>query len=599
MCGIAGILSTHLDLALVDKLIFTMQKSLQHRGPDDQGVYCSANLPVALAHTRLSILDLSPAGHQPMRSDDGRYWITFNGEIYNFRELRGQLESQGDIFYTGTDTEVILRLYQRYGTACLDKMRGMFAFAIWDQEEKSCFIARDPLGIKPLYYWQSGSQLIFASELRALMASGLPPRELSAEGLYGYFVSGSVPEPLTLVENVYCLPAGNWLRWKQGELTQQRYWDIHFSADKVLIEDAGNIVRSALIESVQNHYASDVPVGVFLSGGIDSTALVALSRQFYQGSLNTYSIAFEDPKWNEGDLARRVSQIFDTHHTEHVLTATEGCDLFPKFLKALDQPSIDGFNSFCVSQIAHSHGQKVVLSGLGGDELFGGYPSFKQLPKMLRWGRWAKQLDPFSQKLVTYLSQSAPSLKWRRIGDYLQQPSSLSSAYRSLRGIFSHTEAIALVQQFLPGADLNDSFWTTHTRSNHQPSLADDISELELSCYMRNQLLRDSDVMSMACGLELRVPFVDRVLIEKISGIPSAQRLAYGKQLLVQAVPEIPDWIVNRPKRGFSFPFDQWFSDEWSDLNAGFSCPEGISLVPWYRRWSLTVLQYWLQEVLT
>ncbi|MGC1309751.1 MAG: asparagine synthase (glutamine-hydrolyzing) [Phormidesmis sp.] len=595
MCGIAGIFSTQLDKSQLEKRISSMQRSLRHRGPDDQGSYVSAAAPIALAHTRLSILDLSPAGHQPMSSPDGRYWITFNGEIYNFQALRTQLEAKGEAFYTQTDTEVILRLYHHYGEACVQQMRGMFAFAIWDQQMQRGFIARDPLGIKPLYYWQSGSQLVFASELRSLMASGLPARELSPEGLYGYLVSGSVPEPYTLVEGVRCLPAGSHLHWQDGEVKEQLYWTVRFGVDKSTVEEAGDRTRSALLDSVKAHYTSDVPVGVFLSGGIDSTAIVALSRQAYQGPLRTYSIALEDPDWNEGDLAKRVSQTFNTEHVEHVLTAAEGQALFPDFLKVLDQPTIDGFNSFCVSQVAHRHGQKVVLSGLGGDELFGGYKSFKTLPNLLGWGHWAKRVKIPGSPIANYLSQSGSSGKWRRFGDYLQQPTSLPRAYQSFRGIFSHSEALSLLQHFMPGVTFSPSLHS-HTLSS-QPSLADSISELELSQYMRNQLLRDSDVMSMACGLELRVPFVDRLLLEEISTIPSTQRLAYGKQLLVKAVPEVPEWIVNRPKRGFQFPFDEWFSQGLGDPIKDSTFPKEITMTRWYRRWSVTVLQYWLQEV--
>jgi asparagine synthase (glutamine-hydrolysing) len=597
VCGIAGILSTHLDPELVSERISVMKQAIRHRGPDGEGIYLSDNAPIALAHTRLSILDLSPSGHQPMATSNGRYWITFNGEIYNFGELRAQLEGEGEAFSSGTDTEVLLRLYQRYGKTCLDKLRGMFAFAIWDQQEQSCFIARDQMGIKPLYYWQSGSHLVFASELRSVMASGFPDRQLSPQGLYGYFVSGSVPEPYTLVKNVFCLPAGTWLYWQGGRLMQQHYWTIRFGEDASCVVDARDRVRQAVMNSIKAHYTSDVPVGIFLSGGIDSTAIVALSRQVYQGSLHTYSIALEDPDRNEGDLARQLAQKFDTHHVEHLLTAEEGRRLFPKFLDALDQPSIDGFNSFCVSKVAHDHGQKVVLSGLGGDELFAGYKSFEKLPQMLEWGRWAKRLNPVSKKFAAYLSKSGPSSKWRRIGDYFQQPSSLPAAYQSFRGIFSHREAILLLEQYLPDTDLSASLYLFPVVN--QPSLADNISELELSCYMRNQLLRDSDVMSMSWGLELRVPFVDRILLEEISDIPAVQRLAYSKQILVEAVPEVPGWIVNRPKRGFRFPFDHWFSNSWSDLAGEVSCPNAISLDPWYRLWSLIVLQHWLQEVLT
>ena len=271
MCGIAGILTKTEIQNNLETLMLRMQTALQHRGPDDQGIYISPNRQVAFAHTRLSIIDLSTAGHQPMSTPDGRYWITFNGEIYNFRQLRHELETKGEQFHSQTDTEVILKLYQHQGAECVKHLRGMFAFAIWDNQEQTCFIARDPLGIKPLYYWQSGSTLVFASELRAILASKLPKIDLNPQGLYGYLVSGSVPEPYTLIEGIHCLPAGHWLHWRSDKFIQQQYWQIDFTPETISHTEAQEKVRKALIDSTEHHFISDVPVGIFLSGGIDSS----------------------------------------------------------------------------------------------------------------------------------------------------------------------------------------------------------------------------------------------------------------------------------------------------------------------------------------
>jgi asparagine synthase (glutamine-hydrolysing) len=381
MCGIAGILTKNGDQNDLEILIQRMQKVLQHRGPDDQGIYIAEDRQVAIAHTRLSILDLSPAGHQPMSTADERYWITFNGEIYNFQELRRQLIAQGEKFNSHTDTEVILKLYRKFGANCVHHLRGMFAFAIWDDHEKTCFLARDPLGIKPLYYWQSGSTFVFASELKSILSTGLPSISMSLEGLYGYLISGSVPEPYTLIEGIHCLAAGHWLRWEAGQIAQHQYWQIQFTPEAITQPEAVQKVRGALMDSIEHHFVSDVPVGIFLSGGIDSTAVVALARQTQQNELRTYSIAFEEPEWNEGDVASKVAHTFGTDHTEYKITAALGRELFPQYLAALDQPSIDGFNTFCVSQLARKDGTKVVLSGLGGDELFGGYLSFQRVDR--------------------------------------------------------------------------------------------------------------------------------------------------------------------------------------------------------------------------
>ncbi|MGB3207525.1 MAG: asparagine synthase (glutamine-hydrolyzing), partial [Crinalium sp.] len=477
MCGIAGILTLGNYQDSLPNLIERMQDALQHRGPDDRGIYISGDRQIALAHTRLSILDLSPAGHQPMSTADGRFWITFNGEIYNFRELRSNLISQGENFSSQTDTEVILKLYQRLGVDCVQHLRGMFAFAIWDDLEKTCFIARDHLGIKPLYYWQSNSTLVFASELRTVLASSLPSINLSSSGLYGYLVSGSVPEPYTLIEGIHCLEAGNYLYWKAGNLTQKCYWQINFTAESISIPEAKEKVRAALIDSIQHHFISDVPVGVFLSGGIDSTAVVALASQTQTEQLRTYSIAFEENEWNEGETAQKVANTFDTEHTEYKITASLGRELLTQFLDSIDQPSIDGFNTFCVSQIARQNGTKVALSGLGGDELFGGYKSFQQVPRMVRLHQQLQAIKPITLGVGKGLEYWGKSAKLKRLGDFLQQEPNSVAAYRSFRGIFSHSEACSITSRYL---DTN----TVETRNfaslqlENQPSIEDEVSLL-------------------------------------------------------------------------------------------------------------------------
>jgi asparagine synthase (glutamine-hydrolysing) len=596
MCGIAGILTHKAISEHLNQAIRAMQATLNHRGPDDQGRFISASGQAGLAHTRLSILDLSPAGHQPLSTPDGRYWISFNGEIYNFQSLRSQLKAQGVTFQSHSDTEVLLRLYERDGSACLHHLRGMFAFAIWDDWEKTAFLARDPLGIKPLYYWQSGSTFVFASELRALLASGLPQKQLSPPGLYGYLTTGSVPEPYTLIDQIYLLKAGHWLQWQAGTIQQQSYWQIDFSPQAIAPTDAVAKTRSALLDSVQHHFVSDVPVGVFLSGGIDSTALVALARQTQLGQLHTYSIGFEETQWNEADLAKRVADHFGTVHTEHTVTASVGRALLPQFLSAVDQPSIDGFNTFCVSKIARDAGMKVVLSGLGGDELFGGYKSFQTVAQMARWGQKYKSLQAISQPLGWSLERWSHSSKLRRLGDFLQAEPSVSAAYQRFRGVFSHREACQILRDYWPDLKALGPR-ATAPFSQSFASTADEISWLELSRYMRNQLLRDSDVMSMYCGLELRVPLVDRQLLESIATIPSSLRLQLGKKLLTQAVPEIPSWIIDQPKRGFYFPYEQWMQNEWQDYLLTAPMPRQIPLSPWYRRWSLVVLHHWWQQI--
>ena len=592
MCGISGIIRLNPHDNHVEKKIKRMQTALQHRGPDDAGICISTDQQAALAHTRLSILDLSPAGHQPMSTSDGRYSITFNGEIYNFQQLRQNLIDQGEKFHSQTDTEVILKLYQRIGADCVHHLRGMFAFAIWDDWEKTCFLARDPLGIKPLYYWQSGTTLVFASELRAVLASGLPGVNLSPEGLYGYLTTGSVPEPYTLIADIHCLAAGHWLYWQNGNITKKQYWQINFTPGEISPAEAREIVRTALVDSIQHHFISDVPVGIFLSGGIDSTTILALATQTQQSQLSTYSITFAESEYNEGELAQKVANHFGAKHTEYQVTASFAKDIFPNFLTAIDQPSIDGFNTFCVSKVAHDHGMKVVLSGLGGDEIFGGYQSFQKVPQMVSFSKNIKFLPLLRRGFGVGLAHWGTSPKMKRFGDFLRHPPTFASAYGSFRGIFSHQEALTIVQQLF-----GESLIYQQQLDSNQNTPENEVSFLELSRYMRNQLLRDSDVMSMNWGLELRVPFVDQALLEAVAPIPSSIRLQQGKKLLTQAITEVPDWVVNKPKKGFSFPFENWMDSEFGDYFQNSNMPINVSLTSWYRRWSLAILKHWWESV--
>ncbi|MFN5989077.1 MAG: asparagine synthase (glutamine-hydrolyzing) [Dolichospermum sp.] len=652
MCGIAGVIKLNTDDGSLEAKIEKMQTSLKHRGPDDAGIYISTDKQAALAHTRLSILDLSAAGHQPMSTTDNRYHITFNGEIYNFQELRENLISQGEKFHSQTDTEVILKLYQKIGFNCVQHLRGMFAFAIWDDLEKTCFLARDPLGIKPLYYYQLGTTLVFASELRAVLASGLPAINMSVEGLYGYLTTGSVPEPYTLITDIHCLPAGNWLYWHNGNTTKKQYWQISFTPEAISPPEAEEIVRKALLDSIQHHFISDVPVGIFLSGGIDSTTILALATQTQKSQLSTYSIAFAESEFNEGELAQKIANHFGAKHTEYQVTSSFAKSILPDFLAAIDQPSIDGFNTFCVSKVAHDHNMKVVLSGLGGDEIFGGYKSFQKVPQMVEWGKKLNRLPFLRTGLGLGLERWGTSPKIKRLGGFLKQPPTFASAYNTFRGIFSHQEACMIINQLSISIPILPPLVPPYQGGKPEPESSslplspfqegkpestpilpplvppyqggkpesessslplargglgwgstpeDEVSFLELSGYMRNQLLRDSDIMSMNWGLELRVPFVDKTLLETVAPIPSNIRLAQGKKLLTQAITEIPDWVINRPKKGFSFPFENWMNSEFGDyfdnVHQNLNIPLNIPLNPWYRRWSLAILNHWWEQI--
>ncbi|MEI8198142.1 MAG: asparagine synthase (glutamine-hydrolyzing), partial [Phycisphaerae bacterium] len=358
MCGIAGIVRREDPRAPLRAPLQRMQAALRHRGPDDAGLYQSAvsldGWQCGLAHTRLAILDLSAAGHQPMASPDGRFHITFNGEIYNFRELRAQLIAAGESFHTETDTELLLRLYLLRGPDCLRDLAGMFAFAVWDAQEQSLFLARDPLGVKPLYFCIVGSTLAFASELRSLLAADLLPRRLSARALTGFLLYGSVQESPTLIAGASLLPAGCWLQWRGGRIREQRYYDVQFQLPATTPDrDAVAATRVALVDSVRRHFVSDVPVGIFLSGGVDSTALVALARHIGVSKIRTFSLAFSNHALDEGDLAASTALHFGTEHHVWRLEEVEAKLLLQQYWNSVDQPSVDGFNTFCVSKWAH------------------------------------------------------------------------------------------------------------------------------------------------------------------------------------------------------------------------------------------------------
>lgn len=590
MCGIGGILIPPAsELHELGGALSRIQNALRHRGPDDSGEFISPSRRAGLVHARLSILDLSPAGHQPMISADGRFTIVFNGEIYNYRALRDTFAAGGVRFTSNSDTEVLLHLYAARGPDCVKELRGMFAFAIWDEREQTCFLARDPLGIKLLYFANRPDGFVFASELRAVLASGLVPRKLDPAGVAGFFQTGTVPEPGTLIEGVKCLGAGCSLVWKAGEVKQQQFWSVQFEAGNADVREAGKTVREALLDSVRHHFVSDVPVGVFLSGGIDSTAVLALSRAVGQSDLRTFSISFDDPKFNEGDLAARTAKEFGTRHADLRLSAVMGRELFQQFLPHLDQPSIDGFNTFTVSKFAHDQGMKVVLSGLGGDELFGGYPTFQKVPQMVRL---ASALGPVRPLATAILERNAkPQL--RRLGNFFRHDVNLPAAYRAYRGVYTIDEARALAVMFCGGSA--DAVCMTWPAMRSQPTNEDCVAELELTAYMRNQLLRDSDVMSMAWGLELRVPFVDRVLVESLAKIPASVRLRAGKKLLLEAVPEVPEFIWNRPKRGFLFPFEQWLAGDWKEMFESSVRRSGTRAQTWYQKWSVFVLERWCE----
>ncbi len=516
MCGIAGIVAGQYDASLLQERLQSMHQLMRHRGPDGEGMYVDADGSAALAQNRLAIIELSDAGRQPMSTSDGRFTIIFNGEIYNYPALRATLLDRGVALRGHSDTEVILNLFAIEGRQCVDRLNGMFALAIWDRERRSLFLARDPLGIKPMYVWQHGAALAFASEIRALLAAGFSPPRLCIDALAGLLLWGSVPEPATLIDGIRVLPAGHTALFSAGEFSTQPYWKPDCDVPPMEPDRAVAETRAVLLDSVRRHFVSDVPVSIFLSGGIDSTSILSLARQAGMSQLNTFCISFDDDAYNEGDVASQTARHFQTQHVDWRLTADQGKQLVAQFLTAIDQPTTDGFNTFCVSKLAHDHGAKVVLSGLGGDELFGSYPSFKRIPQLLAWHR---RLGPARRVAASVIEAATRKPQRRRLAHFLRSDGSMLQAYWAMRGFFQPSEVQTLVRHYTDcDYQFNPKLFDDASGANRP--MGDWISRLELTRYMKNQLLRDSDVMSMHWSMELRVPFVDRLVVDALGASP-------------------------------------------------------------------------------
>jgi len=630
MCGIAGILVRKGRLA--PELLERATNSLAHRGPDDSGtVILHEDLPVptdiGLGNRRLAILDLSPLGHQPMRDPETGNWMVYNGEIYNFQEIRQELEKEGVTFRSHSDTEVLLKAYGRWGGSCLARMRGIFAFALWDARQHRLILGRDPMGIKPLYYYASDRHFLFASEIRTLLGTGLVPRQLDHAGLLNYLTFGSLYDPITLLEGVQNLRPGHFLEWENGEIREQMYWDL---APQPSAANGGQALSRAqaeeelhalLDESVRMQMVSDVPVGVFLSGGIDSSSLAGiLSRSGLQ--ISTFSIVFSEADYSEAEYSRAVAKKFGTDHHELLVSQQDALAAIPAALQAMDQPSIDGFNTFLVSQHTRAAGVKVALSGLGGDELFAGYSTFRTVPRMERFANWWRHVPMVARApLAGIFSRLMPDTdKNRKLSELARANGHLLHPYFLSRMLFTPERCAALLRNPDPQASVRaEAGLAQNLRQTVGMDPINRVSYLESRCYMLNTLLRDSDVMSMAHGLEVRVPLIDHYLAKKLLAMPGAWKLddRTPKPMLVGALKgALPDEIVYRHKLGFTLPFEHWLRGEMraevegtlrryeSGPLASVINPQAVSQVwqgflqgraSWSRPWSLYVLQRWCE----
>jgi asparagine synthase (glutamine-hydrolysing) len=563
VCGIFGYLSADPDLDEA-RVLDEALAALHHRGPDDRGLHRArhGDHRLGLAHTRLAIIDLSPGGHQPMSTDDGRFTVVYNGELYNFMELRRELEGLGETFRSASDTEVLLKAYARWGPEALSRFRGMFALAIWDDREGSLFLARDRLGVKPLYYVEGERGFAFASEVRALLRTGFAERRLSRRALASYFAFGAVSGPDTILEGVRSLLPGRWLLWKGGAVAPTdgaEYWRIPVIEEQGA-SFAGEVaaIRPILEDAVRLRMIADVPVGVFLSGGIDSSAVVALATRASETPVHSFTVTFDEERYSEAPYAAEVARRYGCDHHRVHFPAARAIGELDRALRALDQPSVDGVNTYFVSEAAREAGLTVALSGLGGDEVFAGYPNFR-LFGQLRAAARAANLLPSALHRAIGLAGAAERVpqKLRKVSHLLAGDGSAAATYAALRAMFTPDERSALTV----GLEDHGSSGVSCPADIERLSPVNAYSALELSNYLRDTLLRDADAMSMAHSLEVRVPLLDHVLIERVMRVPGALKIGSegNKPLLTAAVPALPEAATGRRKMGFTLPYDAWF----------------------------------------
>ena len=533
-------------------LVSDMCDLLKHGGPDDEGIYSSEDGRLVLGNRRLALLDLSAAGHQPMQYE-GRYRITYNGEVYNFKELRESLKSLGHHFETNTDTEVVIAAYSRWGTQSFSMLKGMFALAIWDSTEQELILARDAAGMKPLYYTREEHAISFASEIRALKI--LPGINIPNENWRVYLMAyGHVPEPVTTLSNVYPLPKGCFLKYNTATLgfTIQQFK--HYSFSSAVTDESAAVsgIRKQLGIAVNRHMLADAPIGIFLSGGVDSGILSVLASKNDPGKLNSLSIYFEEEAYSEKKYQDILISKTGCRNRQFLLGESEFHDSFTGILDAMDMPCCDGINTWFISKFARQQGLKAVLSGIGGDELFGGYPSFNRMG-----------MSDFLHRLPSFLINIGKKSNAKELNrlSYLNMDG-IKGVYLFLRGHFTPLE----IAKQLDASE--DEIWDILNNVpvfQDLPNLAlkDQASWMELNIYMQNQLLRDADVMGMANSVEIRVPFLDDDFIKLVLSInPGLKYQGIGpKPLLINAYRDnLPEAIWKRPKMGFSFPFADWLS---------------------------------------
>lgn len=623
MCGIAGAVWNESEKAVEPPVLQRMIDVLAHRGPDGEGMYCQG---AALGHRRLSIIDLA-GGHQPMSNEDGTVWIVLNGEIYNFRQLREQLEAAGHRFQTQSDTEVIVHLYEDEGPEMLSRLDGMFAFALWDTRKRQLLLARDRLGQKPLVYRHEPGRLLFASELKSILQAPGVPREIDPQALDDYLTYQYVPHPRTIFRGIAKLPPGHRAVWRDGQLDVRPYWQPDFNAEEDRpAEEYARELRDLLTSSVEMRLQSEVPLGAFLSGGVDSTIIVGLMSQLMREPVRTFSIGFPVSEFDETGYARMAAQRFGTIHEEFQVRP-DAMEILPRLVWHYDEPFADSsaLPTWYVSKLTRRQ-VTVALTGDGGDELFAGYPrylavwlaeGFDRLPAVVR----RIIAGDYWQHLPSGTRQKSVVRRFKRFAEMLRQPP--ARRYLEWIAIFGEVRRAALYsEEFLaqlPDADPIEFLTDALGRCNHRDSVTA-FSLADLVTYLPCDLMTKVDIASMAHGLECRQPFLDHRVVELAARMPIGLKFRrdHGKRILKETFRDLlPPAIQRRAKMGFGVPLDHWFRHELKNFTQeilldaratgrGYFRPEAVQQLfdehqqgrfnHGYRLWALLVLELWFRE---
>ena len=584
MCGICGIAYNDVERTVDGNLIKKMCDVIYHRGPDDEGVYVNRNCGIAMR--RLSIIDLV-TGKQPISNETGDVWIVFNGEIYNHKEIRAELEAKGHKFATNTDTESIVHAYEEFGEACVEKLNGMFAFAIWDKRKNELFLARDRLGIKPLYYLFDKKRLVFGSEIKSILQAGDIPKRIDLQALDNFLTFEYIPAPLSIFQDIKKLAPGHTLTMKNNEIFIRKYWDLEVKKTEADFFQRKEALRNMLQDAVKIRLMSDVPLGAFLSGGIDSSTIVALMSKVMDRPVKTFSIGFEDQTYNELEYARLIAKKYNTEHQEFIIQPN-AVELADHLLQYLDEPFGDFsiFPTYLVSKMAREY-VTVILSGDGGDELFAGYDTyiadqmadrFVKLPGFFR----NKMLAPFLNAIPPSPKKKGLINRAKRFVEGMRLPDDLQHT-RWMIFLQQLEREMLFTDDMKSGMVEKDAYkFVRDYFKNVTPQTSDKINQqmyVDVKTYLVDNILVKVDRMSMATSLEARVPFLDHRMVELAATIPGAEKLKgkNSKMILKQSMEELlPHEILYRGKEGFSIPIKNWIKEELKPMMMDTLSPEKI-----------------------